>query len=374
MILFLSPAPPDGLCSGLRIRAQHSLRALQGAAEVHALHIHHGWGWNSSALPCFPPADPGLVWRRARFRLWPQRFVTEMRFFSRLAQGQLLALWARHRYTRIHLFRAAMLPLVAPLLRMVPSLPVQLDMDEFESSTRRSLGRLAALRGDVALAAMYEREADYFAGLETRWLPRMERVFVSSAVEARRWPGAELLANLPRVVGDPLEWKAPRDLLFVGNLDYYPNRDAVEWLCAEVVPRLRERVNGWRLLIAGSGRFRPPPLPEVVDLGPVEDLRPCYARSVAALVPIRGGGGTRIKALEAFAYGRTVVATSLGVEGLGVDEGVFLADDAVGFAERCAVLLGAPERAREAGLRAHAWVREYAGGRGFEVLTGGEDA
>jgi glycosyltransferase involved in cell wall biosynthesis len=153
-----------------------------------------------------------------------------------------------------------------------------------------------------------------------------------------------------------------RDLLFVGNLDYYPNRDAIQWLCSEVVPRLRSRVSNWRLVVAGSGTFRPLGLDEVVDLGPVPDLQPYYRNALAALVPIHAGGGTRIKALDAFAYARTVVATPFGMEGLPIQHGVqgFVAESADQFADQCALLLSRPALCLQAGLLAYEWLRDHA--------------
>lgn len=365
-LLFLSPARPDGRDSGLRIRAQHALRTLRLRYRVHSFHVHSGWGWDGSALPCFPAADPGLVWRRLRHRLGLSA-VTEDRCFSRMAQWQLLALARIYGYQRIHLFRAAMIPLAAPLLERT-GVKVQLDLDEIESVTRRRLAELADLRKDSHTAQGYRREAAYFEGLEEKWLPRFDRVFLSSEVECERlrqqFPAAQIqvLPNLPREIPNSPTPPCGQagNLLFVGNLDYYPNRDAVEWLLGEIMPRLAGR---GRLLIAGSGGWRPPASADVVDLGSPADLRAAYAQSLVALVPLRAGGGTRVKALEAFAHARTVLATPLGLKGLDVHEGqhVFLAENADQFAQRCLHLLQHPELAHSRGLRAYEWLKAQGG-------------
>ena len=89
-------------------------------------------------------------------------------------------------------------------------------------------------------------------------------------------------------------------------------------------------------------------MPERVEVtGPVADVGPWYGGALLAAVPLHAGGGTSIKALEAIAHGRPVVATSTGVRGLPLRPGrdVLVGDDAATFAVACATLLGEPERA-----------------------------
>jgi glycosyltransferase involved in cell wall biosynthesis len=138
-------------------------------------------------------------------------------------------------------------------------------------------------------------------------------------------------------------------LLFVGAMGYFPNQDAARFLCREVVPCLRGMTDRpVRIDIVGPGSVE-----RLADLGHdptvhlhgrLPDLTACYAEADIAVVPIRAGGGTRIKILEAFAYGAPVVATSLGAEGLeGVDrEHLLIADDATDFARACLELVQTP--------------------------------
>jgi hypothetical protein len=115
--------------------------------------------------------------------------------------------------------------------------------------------------------------------------------------------------------------RGPFTFLFVGTLGYYPNEDAVAYFCAEVLARLRGAAAGqFQVDVIGTGglpilsRLSGPP--EVRVLGPVHAIAPAYAEPNAVIVPVRAGGGTRIKVLEAFAFQRPVVSTSLGVEGI----------------------------------------------------------
>ena len=134
----------------------------------------------------------------------------------------------------------------------------------------------------------------------------------------------------------PLPGSSQR-LLFVGNMTYRPNIDAMIYFCNEVLP-LIQREFPVELWIVGVN-----PSPELADLekngvhitGGVDDLRPYYEQSAVCVVPLRAGGGTRLKILEAMAFGRPVVSTSIGSEGLDIKHGehLFIADTPSLFAE-----------------------------------------
>jgi polysaccharide biosynthesis protein PslH len=133
-------------------------------------------------------------------------------------------------------------------------------------------------------------------------------------------------------------------LLFVGAMGYRPCADAVVSFCREVLPRIRQVIANVEMWIVGIN-----PTPEVRELdgngvhvtGRVEDVRPHYARSTVCVVPLRAGGGTRLKILEAMALGRSVVSTSIGCEGLDVVDGehLFIADHPDEFANKTVRLL-----------------------------------
>lgn len=118
-------------------------------------------------------------------------------------------------------------------------------------------------------------------------------------------------------------------LLFVGALDYLPNQDAVTFLCQQILPLIWTQLPEFRLRIVGRN---PPPeirdllavdarLELVADAGDLTDL----ARSCSlSVVPLRMGSGTRLKILEAAAWGLPVITTSLGVQGLDLQDGVHL--------------------------------------------------
>lgn len=115
-------------------------------------------------------------------------------------------------------------------------------------------------------------------------------------------------------------------LIFIGLLSYLPNTEAAELLLQQVYPRLRARFPDCRLLIVGRNPTQKmqeiaAKEPGIVLTGGVADVRPYLAAASVVAVPLRQGGGTRLKILEAFAAGRPVVSTAKGVEGLKVKDG-----------------------------------------------------
>ena len=140
----------------------------------------------------------------------------------------------------------------------------------------------------------------------------------------------------------------PIRLVYNGSLTYSANYDAMRWFLAEVYPRIKAQVPGVSLTITGSTRgvdLAGLALDDTVRLtGFVDDVRIPVAEAGVCVVPIRQGGGTRLKILEAMALGTPVVATSKGAEGLDAVDGehLLLADDPEAFARRTVELLGNP--------------------------------
>lgn len=135
------------------------------------------------------------------------------------------------------------------------------------------------------------------------------------------------------------------DLVFVGSMDWMPNIDGMRWFLAHVFPLIRQEKPDCQLAIVG----RNPPQalldaakdPGVTVTGTVPDVRPFLWQSALSIVPLRVGGGTRLKIFEAMAAGTAVVSTTIGAEGLPVRHGetIQIADTAQQFAADCLYLL-----------------------------------
>ncbi|MEM9594982.1 MAG: glycosyltransferase [Acidobacteriota bacterium] len=161
--------------------------------------------------------------------------------------------------------------------------------------------------------------------------------------------------------------KATSDLhlLFVGTLSYLPNRAAAKELAEEILPLLRRGSLEVRLRLIG--RRPPPDIALLARLQGVElvtdalDLEPHYAWAHQVVLPLRAGGGTRIKILEAFAAGVPVVATAMAADGLRVQDGeeLLIAESAEALAEASLRLLRSPDLAGSMARRAFRWVRRH---------------
>jgi glycosyltransferase involved in cell wall biosynthesis len=133
---------------------------------------------------------------------------------------------------------------------------------------------------------------------------------------------------------------------FIGNYGHRPNLDALEWMSEAVMPAIRAKAPGVRFLLAGLGMpswFSERHLgdPDVMVRGDVADLRDFYSEITLFINPIRKGRGLRTKLLEAAAFGRPILSTSLGAEGL-EDLSIRLADTPEAMGEACARLLADP--------------------------------
>ncbi|MEN6521694.1 MAG: glycosyltransferase family 4 protein [Armatimonadota bacterium] len=139
------------------------------------------------------------------------------------------------------------------------------------------------------------------------------------------------------------------DLVFIGGMDYLPNIDGATFMVESILPLIRQKMMETKLYIVGRN-----PVPEVMALGAsdgveihadVPDVKPWYEKAAITVVPLRSGGGTRLKILESMALGVPVVSTSIGCEGLDVTdkENILIADTPSEFAECVCRLLQNPE-------------------------------
>src|SRR5690606_9165848 len=234
------------------------------------------------------------------------------------------------RFDVLHCFRLYTAPLALELVRRSASMPplLQLDIDDIESSTHGRLAELYRLNGLAEEAEAEAEQARRYAKAEQRLLQRFHRLYVCSEGDATRIQPlvrgeVRVVPNAVALPEKPLEplTTHPFTFLFVGTQGFYPNEDAVFWFCNEVLPMIKARTRQ-PCLVRIVGRGYSPVIAQLAGLdgvrvvGDVEDLEREYANADAVIVPVRTGGGMRIKVLEAFAYQRPVVATSVAVEGI----------------------------------------------------------
>jgi polysaccharide biosynthesis protein PslH len=209
----------------------------------------------------------------------------------------------------------------------------------------------------------------YF-GLQARRMFRAEReacrqaahiiaVSQTDSQQMKELFGVERISAVPTGVDveyfrRPAAQAAPHhDLIFIGAMDWLPNIDGTRFFVREVLPLIRARRPDCTLVLAGRSPVAELHAfadadPLITVTGTVPDIRPYLWNARVSIVPLRIGGGTRLKIYEAMAAGLPVVSTHVGAEGLTVQNGVnvLLSDDARAFADSCLALLNDQERAR----------------------------
>jgi sugar transferase (PEP-CTERM/EpsH1 system associated) len=156
----------------------------------------------------------------------------------------------------------------------------------------------------------------------------------------------------------------PHHLVFTGSMDWLPNEDGIRYFTEQIMPRIKQSVPDVTLTVVGRD-----PYPSLVELskrdpsvtvtGRVDDVRPYMEEAAVYIVPLRIGGGTRLKIYEAMAMEKPVVSTTIGAEGLPVTDGeeIVLADTPESFAQAVVELLKQQNLSAEIGARAAAKVR-----------------
>jgi polysaccharide biosynthesis protein PslH len=169
-------------------------------------------------------------------------------------------------------------------------------------------------------------------------------------------------------VRQPSVVRTPGSMVFTGSMDWMPNEDGIVWFVDSILPRIQRAMPAASLTIVGRN---PTPRVQALDApasgvtvtGSVPDVRPYLASHQLFVVPLRVGGGTRLKIYEGMTMGLPTVSTTIGAEGLPVRDGehLVLADDPEAFARECVALLGDPVRAAAMGDAADAYVRQHFG-------------
>jgi glycosyltransferase involved in cell wall biosynthesis len=353
-LLFVSCAPPHPLHNGARIRTRQLLTGLARSFDtVFLTYEHHprspDGGLSAGDLEAMLPGIAVLTAPGAG----PGKRASQLRSLPRRRS------WSLGRYATPPLARA----LAAALDSHRPQI-VHFDDP--------GVGLLAPVAGALNVYASHNVERAILA-LSARTGPLPQRLF--NAVEARKvdreeqriWrevdlclavsdndgrqmeqAGArhvELCPNgtepLERLALTPRAADAPLRLLFVGSGSYAPYERGLAWMVRSVLPLIRAQ-GPVEFDVVGTPPAHPIAAEGVRYVGPVPSVRPFYERAHLVVVPVFEGSGTRLKMLEAAAYGRPVVSTRLGAEGLPLRAGsdYLQADDPADFAAALARLAG----------------------------------
>jgi polysaccharide biosynthesis protein PslH len=224
----------------------------------------------------------------------------------------------------------------------------------------------------VTVRKLEQLERRIFADADLVWVCSDHEIDAVRAIH----PSARAVA-VPNGVDtgslSPLTGVAPHParLLFFGRLDYQPNRDALHYLADEILPIFRREAVSVTVDVVGAGvdaglKAVAQTNPEIRLVGRVTDIRESIAHAAVVIVPLRMGGGTRLKILEALSMGKAVVSTTIGAEGLDVTSGhdIVLADTPADFVTAVVTLLADPvardrlgARGRETAVQHYDWTR-----------------
>ncbi len=379
------PYPPHG---GVLQRGFNLLRELGNRHEVHLLAFHHRDELPPGEAVETSKRELGKFCRSVEyFDLWPKRSVLHRLFgyaVAALLPAPFSVLAHRNRMLSrrlaescrgenapdiVHLDTIAL----APYARCCGGLPLVLAHHNIESQLMK---RRADFEGGWLQRRFVSREAAKLHRLESRvagnFLTNIT-VSVGDAASLREiCPGA-LCDVVPNGVDTryftPRRGQETPTLVFTGGMNMFANRDGVEWFVEQVWPAVKARVPAARFVAIGQHPgdrlLQAAARDSAVEApGFVKDVRPAVARAAVYVVPLRVGGGTRLKVLDAMAQGKAIVSTTLGAEGIDVRDGehLLLADDASAFADRIVGLLNRPEErlrlgdaARERAESSYSW-------------------
>jgi glycosyltransferase involved in cell wall biosynthesis len=374
-ILVVCPFLPWPETSGGRLRIANIIRSLARAGEVDVFCIvspgeRRVDGEEAISLGAGEPIArlgieeaPSVPSRLAHVIRWLARDRLPYEIARRdhaVARASFVA-WSRPQYDLVWMQHAESYVALGDLAvgRSV------VDLDDLED--RKITGRLASISQDRRQLRWRERAApgsgSHSWGLrlharanQRRWSALQRRitrsadtVVVCSALDRRRLAGSSNIAVIPNGYRTPkrpvgrVRVADPPTLLLAGALTYTPNADAARYFVQRIAPLIRSRIPGTQVRLVGNYNSRVADLARegVTLTGRVPDMAGELAMADLIVVPIRFGGGTRVKILEAFSHGIPVVSSSLGCEGLELADRqhLLVADDPESFASACLELL-----------------------------------
>lgn len=373
LLLWLSPEPP-AKCSGGSVTIWHFLREVGKACDIHFLCLPSNL--HSSKLTD-GDLGPGTVVTEYR-RDSEQKFLP---LATSLATGIPYKV-AKNRSQEIDRAAVKMIDRTSYDVAVVEhsymaehalalKMPCLLNMHNVESDLSTAEGRFAT---SPIMRCLWSMQAGMWRAWDRAMVSRFDHVTLTSESDRRRLLGIvgtqhdEKCSILPRGVEcnhRPRNFKrAGKRILFVGSMSYGPNIDAAIHFCRTILPLIRSRIQDADITIVGGNPTEEvralESIPGVTVTGWVEDVEIFYQRSDLVVIPMRSGGGVKMKLLEAMGRSMPIVTTSAGAEGIDVCnmEHLVIADRPSDFSKACIDLLKAGARREQLGRNALSFVEE----------------
>lgn len=371
-VVVVTPRFPYPMRDGLLIRMHNLLRQVSGKHEVTLASLA-----SQPPTPAESEAVRGLVndmvvFPRSRsvareginalLSLAGGRPFTIARYFSRELHGFLSEADEAGTFDVAH-FHTIHMGQYAGLMRRTRTLldtpDVVSEIWKLGRDTLRNPLMWVAVHTQYRAVLRYEpwvyRQADLVAAVSEQ--DRSEIARVVGEDRTRLVPNG-VDTEIVRPLAEPVE---PESMVFVGNMQWPPNADGADWFCREVLPLILKQHPKAKLYLVGhspGAALQKLAGESVVVTGTVPDVRPYVARGAVSVVPLRVGGGTRLKILEAMALARPVVSTSLGCQGLSASDGenIAIADAPDAFARAVGSLFSSESERRRLGLAGREFV------------------
>ena len=348
-LLWIKVGPLLPLDTGGKIRTHAMLTELARQHQVTWL------GLRDPGEPVDPAEDSAPY---AREKFWVDHVTPQKRgarFFLTLAKNQLLSRqpYALERYRSKALqreiqrlcrqrdFDLVVCDFLAPALNVAPlARRLRPHTVLFQHNMEALIWqRLAAAKTNPLARSYFQRQARRMARAEAALSRRFDGVITVSPDDSRiareHYGLTNVLGHVPTGVDtnhfQPMTRRAPAEgdapvIGFLGSMDWMPNMDAVDWFLADIWPQVRKRCPGARFRIIGRNpstalQQRGATDPAIEVTGTVDDVRPYVAGCDLMVVPLRAGGGTRLKIPETMAMGVATLSTQVGAEGLQLPAG-----------------------------------------------------
>ena len=391
-VLFVTTEPPWPPRGGASLRAYHLLAQTARRHETYlaclatddqADHVRDHFGNTLAGIIAVPPPAARPMWRRAVETVLSPTPDLAVRCYQPQLAAAVAEACAVHAIHVLHLVGLeAAGAIMGPRWRQPPRVRVVLDELNAEyllQERARSVG--LATPGQWLGAAYSWAQATKLRAYERRACEAATLVLAVSGEDARVLkvlaPSAHVAVvpngvDVDRYVPAP-DPVAGSDVVFTGTMDFRPNVDAVRWFATAVWPLVRAQAPAARFVIAGRNppaAVRALAAPGVLVTGEVPDDLPVLHQAAVFVVPMRFGGGSRLKLLQALSCGLPVVATTAGAEGVPVehDHHLLVADSAPDFAAAVVRLLRDRTTAQRLGAAGRTFAQRYRWERIGEAL------
>ena len=378
-ILFLAPRMPLPADTGGKIRTLNILKQLALESTVHL--VCFSFEANDKDYlsdlqklgikVTFVPMLETTMFQRIYWLFFHGMPISLIKYHTTAMEQALKSLLKNEKFDAIHVDHLHM----AHYLNCFKRIPCMLDEHNVEY---KILQRCAAVEKSLPKKIAYQDQSKKMNHFESEAAQKFSCVFTCSIDDRillnKITNGLVPIYVVPNGVDtdyfQPDTNEVMEDaLVFTGSMDWLPNDDGITYFCKEILPLIWERNEKIKLYVVGKS-----PSQSVKELaakdnrvivtGRVDDVRPYIAKSKVFVVPLRVGGGTRLKILEAMAMGKAIVSTSIGAEGITYtqDENILLADSPEEFANKTVnVIADSPkiqtlgEKGRELVLESYDW-------------------